>query len=74
MYRYSLPPGSPSQGHTPRHGLGTLLVCGVAAVISVFVRLQSASGEKIQQIKWFAYAAAVLPQFVPTGVGAAFVG
>jgi hypothetical protein len=60
MYRYSLPPGSPSQGHTPRHGLGTLLVCGVAAVISVFVRLQSAGGEKIQQIKWFAYAAAVL--------------
>jgi hypothetical protein len=41
--------------------LSTLLVCGVAAVISVFVRLQSANGEKIQQIKWFAYAAAVLP-------------
>ena len=50
----------PWEGHTLRHGLGTLLVCGVAAVISVFVRLQSASGEKIQQIKWFAYAAAVL--------------
>jgi hypothetical protein len=29
-------------------------------VISVFVRLRSADGEKRQQIKWFAYAAAIL--------------
>jgi hypothetical protein len=41
-------------------GAATLLVCCVLAVISVFVRLQSAQGEERQQIKWFAYAAAVL--------------
>src|SRR5215203_3855811 len=41
-------------------GAATLLVCCVLAVISVFVRLQSARGEERQQIKWFAYAAAVL--------------
>jgi hypothetical protein len=41
-------------------GMATLLVCCVLAVISVFVRLQSAQGEERQQIKWFAYAAAVL--------------
>jgi hypothetical protein len=46
-------------------GLGTLgmmalLLSCIAAVISVFVRLQSAQGEERQQIKWFAYAAALL--------------
>jgi hypothetical protein len=41
-------------------GAATLLVCCVLAVISIFVRLQSAEGEERQQIKWFAYAAAVL--------------
>jgi hypothetical protein len=41
-------------------GAATVLVCCVLAVISVFVRLQSAQGEERQQIKWFAYAAAVL--------------
>jgi len=40
--------------------MATVLVCCVLAVISVFVRLQSAEGEERQQIKWFAYAAAVL--------------
>jgi hypothetical protein len=43
-----------------RLGAAILLVCCVLAVISVFVRLQSAEGEERQQIKWFAYAAAVL--------------
>jgi hypothetical protein len=43
-----------------RLGAATVLVCCVLAVISVFVRLQSAQGEERQQIKWFAYAAAVL--------------
>jgi hypothetical protein len=43
-----------------RLGVATLLVCCVLAVISVFVRLQRAEGEERQQIKWFAYAAAVL--------------
>jgi hypothetical protein len=41
-------------------GAATLLVCCVLAVISIFVRLQSAEGEERQQLKWFAYAAAVL--------------
>jgi hypothetical protein len=43
-----------------RLGTATVLVSCVLAVISVFVRLQSARGEERQQIKWFAYAAAVL--------------
>src|SRR5215213_1833492 len=43
-----------------RLGAATVLVCCVLAVISVFVRLQSTQGEERQQIKWFAYAAAVL--------------
>jgi hypothetical protein len=43
-----------------RISAAALLVCCVLAVISVFVRLQSAEGEERQQIKWFAYAAAVL--------------
>jgi hypothetical protein len=43
-----------------RLGAATVLVCCVLAVISVFMRLQSAQGEERQQIKWFAYAAAVL--------------
>jgi hypothetical protein len=43
-----------------RLGGSALFGCAVAAVISVFVRLRSADGEKRQQIKWFAYAAAVL--------------
>jgi hypothetical protein len=43
-----------------RLGGSALFGCAVAAVISVFVRLRNAGGEKRQQIKWFAYAAAVL--------------
>jgi hypothetical protein len=63
-------------------GAATLLVCCVLAVISVFVRLQGAEGEERQQIKWFAYAAAVLgggfffvvaPAQAIAGPGAAFV-
>jgi hypothetical protein len=37
-----------------------LLVSCLASVFSVFVRLASAGGRERQQIKWFAYAAAVL--------------
>jgi hypothetical protein len=68
-------------------GLGSLGMLAVffsciAAVISVFERLQSAKGEERQQIKWFAYAAAVLvrdfflvvlPAQEIAGPGAAFV-
>jgi hypothetical protein len=50
-----------------RLGAAILLLCCVLAVISVFVRLHSAEGEERQQIKWFAYAAAVL-------LGSFFVG
>jgi hypothetical protein len=42
-----------------RLGTATLLVCLVVVVITVFVRLGSSAGEERQQIKWFAYAAAV---------------
>jgi hypothetical protein len=43
-----------------RLGQAALLVICVASLIAVFVRLGSAQGEERQQIKWFAYAAAVL--------------
>jgi hypothetical protein len=64
-YRISNPFGIEGNLHSILQLLGslgaaTLLVCCVLAVISVFVRLQSAQGEERQQIKWFAYAAAVL--------------
>src|SRR5215217_4494048 len=42
-----------------RLGTATLLVCLVVVVITIFVRLGSTGGEERQQIKWFAYAAAV---------------
>jgi hypothetical protein len=37
-----------------------LIVSCVGSVITVFVRLQTAEGRKRQQLKWFAYGAAVL--------------
>jgi hypothetical protein len=37
-----------------------ILVAGLAAVTSVFVRFHRARGEERQQIKWFAFAAAVM--------------
>jgi hypothetical protein len=43
-----------------RLGAAAILVSFVVAVIAVFVRLGSAGGVEHQQIKWFAYAAAVL--------------
>jgi hypothetical protein len=61
--------------------LAVLLSC-MASVLSVFVRLQGAEGEERQQIKWFAYSAAVLvgdfffvvlPAQEIAGPGAAFV-
>jgi formate hydrogenlyase subunit 3/multisubunit Na+/H+ antiporter MnhD subunit len=63
-YRISNPFGIERNPRSILHLLGdlgaaTLLVCCVLAVISIFVRLQSAEGEERQQIKWFAYAAAV---------------
>ncbi len=36
-----------------------MLVAGLAAVISLFVRFRRARGDERQQIKWFAYAAAL---------------
>ena len=36
-----------------------MLLAGVAAVVSLFVRFNRARGEERQQIKWFAYAAAL---------------
>jgi hypothetical protein len=48
-----------------RLGQAALLTICAASVIGVFVRLGSAQGEERQQIKWFAYAAAVLLSAVP---------
>jgi hypothetical protein len=42
-----------------RIGGAILLLSFVVSVISVFLRLQSAEGRERQQIKWFAYGAAV---------------
>jgi hypothetical protein len=41
-------------------GAMALIVSCVGSVITVFVRLQTAEGRKRQQLKWFAYGAAVL--------------
>jgi hypothetical protein len=68
-------------------GLGALgatavLLSCLASVLSVIVRLDNAQGEERQQIKWFAYAAAVLvgdfflvvlPAQEIAGPGAAFI-
>jgi hypothetical protein len=63
-------------------GFGLVLVSLGASVISVVLRLDNARGEERQQIKWFAYAAAllvgdfffgVLPAQAIGGPGAAFV-
>ena len=43
-----------------RLGASAFLVTLVVAIIAVFVRLGSAQGAERQQLKWFAYAAAVL--------------
>ena len=43
-----------------RLGAAAFLICLVVAIITVFVRLGSAQGVERQQLKWFAYAAAVL--------------
>jgi hypothetical protein len=43
-----------------RLGAAVILVSFVVAIIVVFVRLGSARGAERQQLKWFAYAAAVL--------------
>jgi hypothetical protein len=43
-----------------RLGAAALLVCLVVAIMVVFIRLGSARGAERQQLKWFAYAAAVL--------------
>jgi len=56
-----------------RLGAAAVFIICVASVIALFVRLGSAQGEERQQIKWFAYAAAVLlgAVFVFPAVGAA---
>jgi hypothetical protein len=50
-----------------RLGTAAILVSFVAALIAVFVRLRSAGGVERQQIKWFAYAAAMLLGFFYLG-------
>ena len=58
------------------------LIAGVAfliAVVSVFARLRHARGDERQQLKWFAYAAALLvlcqvPNVLPLGVDSSLLG
>jgi hypothetical protein len=52
-----------------RLGAAAFMVSLVVAIITVFVRLGSAQGVERQQLKWFAYAAAVLLGFVLLGPG-----
>jgi hypothetical protein len=54
-----------------RFGGAILLLSFVVSVISVFLRLQSAEGRERQQIKWFAYGAAVFlgAYFILQGAG-----
>src|SRR5215203_4692811 len=60
VYLWSLPwPGGAVEVLNIIGGL-SLVVSFVASVFSVFVRHQSAEGRERQQIKWFAYGAAVL--------------
>ena|SRR5215210_2014936 len=55
-----------------RLGAAAFLVSLVVAIITVFVRLGSAQGVARQQLKWFAYAAAVLLGFLFLGPGLAW--
>jgi hypothetical protein len=54
-----------------RIGAAAILVTLVVAIITVFVRLGSAQGVERQQLKWFAYAAAVFlgVGFLSPGIG-----
>ncbi len=51
----------------------------LAAAVSVFARLRSARGDEREQLKWFAYAAALLvvcqlPNVLPLGVDSSLLG
>jgi hypothetical protein len=46
-------------------GFPLMLLAGLGAVISLFVRFHRASGSERQQIKWFAYAAVVFGSLIP---------
>ncbi|MGH3146080.1 MAG: hypothetical protein ACRDTR_09800 [Rubrobacter sp.] len=42
-----------------RAGVGTIVVCILAAVVSVVVRFRRAAGQERQQLKWLVYAGAI---------------
>ncbi|HEV2906485.1 MAG TPA: hypothetical protein VGZ50_04130 [Actinomycetota bacterium] len=47
---------------------GTLLLGLVAATFSIFLRFRRSRGEERQQLKWFAFAAALMPSFLSVGI------
>ena len=47
---------------------GTLLLGLVAATFSIFLRFHRSRSEERQQLKWFAFAAALMPLFLSVGI------
>jgi hypothetical protein len=47
---------------------GTLLLGLVAATFSIFLRFRRSRGDERQQLKWFAFAAALMPSFLLVGI------
>lgn len=47
---------------------GTLLLGLVAATFSIFLRFRRSRGDERQQLKWFAFAAALMPAFLLVGI------
>lgn len=49
--------------------LGAILLLGIAAAtVSIFVRFRRSRGEERQQLKWFAFAAALMALFLSVGI------
>jgi hypothetical protein len=57
----------PEQGAVGALLISLLLLCAVAGCLSLVIRFRRARGEERQQLKWFAYAAAVMVVSVLVG-------